>query len=217
VSGLTFTVHPGDYTCIVGENGSGKSTLIRALLGLKSVATGKIEYGHGLKREHIGYLPQCRPEQKDFPASVYEVVISGCGARGPFYSKAARAKAKENMGIIDIAHLKSKRFSTLSGGQRQRVLLARALCAADRLVLLDEPAAGLDPVITHTLYRNIEDVNRAGMAVVMVTHDVHCALRHATHVLHIMQPPRFFTAEDYRQSDIGQCYLCGVNDEQAQI
>lgn len=205
VSHLDFTVNQGDYLCIVGENGSGKSTLMKALLGKKNVLSGSIEFGDGLKQSDIGYLPQQTPVQKDFPAYVKEIVYSGClnscGKR-PFYSAKQKEKAKANMEKLGIIDLASCCYRELSGGQQQRVLLARALCAASKLLVLDEPVAGLDPRITQNLYHIIQHINNDGMTVIMVSHDIQAASDYASHILHISHSPLFFgTKEAYLQSD----------------
>jgi zinc transport system ATP-binding protein len=210
---LSFTVEAGDYLCIVGENGSGKSTLVRALLGLKSVAQGKIEYGDGLRQTEIGYLPQQSDAQKDFPASVYEVVLSGClNSRGfrPFYAAADRKNAIKNINRLDIAELRRRSYRELSGGQQQRVLLARALCATKKLLLLDEPVAGLDPVVTGDLYQLIKCINSDGITVIMVSHDITGAVKYASHILHLANKPVFFgKTGNYIQSDAGRRFLRG--------
>ncbi len=183
---LTFTVEKGDCLCIVGENGTGKSTLIKALLGLKTPSSGRIHYGHGLKSTAIGYLPQRTDAQKDFPASVWEVVLSGCLNRHGFFSfyrRDDKTTALEKMRHLGIDTLKNKSFAELSGGQQQRVLLTRALCAASDLILLDEPVAGLDPVATAELYATVKKLNQDGMTVIMVSHDLLSSLKCATKVL----------------------------------
>ena len=217
VSGLDFTVNSGNYLCIVGENGSGKSTLIKGLLKLKRPAGGIISTGGGLKVNEIGYLPQQTIVQKDFPASVYEVVLSGrLSHRGirPFYSKADRETAKENIALLGIENLRNKCYRELSGGQQQRVLLARALCATRKMLLLDEPVAGLDPVATQDLYRQIEKINReTGITVVMVSHDVQSAVKYASHILHLKNRQVFFgLTADYIKSAAGLGFLGGVTD-----
>ncbi|MDR3345249.1 MAG: ATP-binding cassette domain-containing protein, partial [Oscillospiraceae bacterium] len=161
VSGLNFAVNSGDYLCIVGENGSGKSTLIKGLLRLKQPQSGSVFTGDGLRADEIGYLPQQTAAQKDFPAGVYEVVLSGRLSKRPlypFYSKADKAVAEENLERLAIVNLRNRCYRELSGGQQQRVLLARALCATDKILLLDEPVAGLDPMATQDLYRTIEKI-----------------------------------------------------------
>ena len=212
VSGLNFEVHQGDYLCIVGENGSGKSTLIKGLLRLKQPVEGQILMGDGLLANEIGYLPQQTDVQKGFPASVYEVVLSGrLGQRGllPFYSYADKAAAKENMQRLDIYNLRNKCYRELSGGQQQRVLLARALCATRKMLLLDEPVAGLDPVVTQDLYRQIEKINReTGITVIMVSHDINSAVKYAKHILHLKNTQEFFGAtQDYVKSNAGIGFL----------
>ena len=190
VTGLDFEVSRGDYMCVVGENGSGKSTLIKALLGLKKPSSGILAVGDGLKQNQIGYLPQQTKAQKDFPASVYEVVMSGnLGSKGlfSFYTAEDKRKAAENMERLSISDLKKRSFRELSGGQQQRVLLARALCATSKLLLLDEPVSGLDPMVTAEMYELIADINRSGVTVVMVTHDVSAALKYAGHILCMRQ------------------------------
>ncbi len=195
IQNLSFEICQGDYLCIVGENGSGKSTLIKALLGLKSVTGGSIVYGDGLKKNEIGYLPQQTGAQKDFPASVYEVVLSGClnkmGLR-PFYGKKEKKLAYDNMVKLGIEGLKNRCYRELSGGQQQRVLLARALCATKKLILLDEPTASLDPVVSVELHRLIKEINKEGITVIMVSHDIHSALHNSSHILHLHKDFTFF-------------------------
>ena len=190
VKNLSFNVSAGDYLCIVGENGSGKSTLMKTLLGLRSPLCGEIIFGDGLKQTEIGYLPQQTAAQKDFPATVREVVLSGClGRKGlsPFYSKADKKQCDDNIELLGITHIAHRRYRNLSGGQQQRVLLARALCATSKLLLLDEPVSGLDPMGTAEMYELIADINRSGVTVVMVTHDVSAALKYAGHILCMRQ------------------------------
>ena len=206
VDGLSFEVNKGDYLCIVGENGSGKTTLMKTLLGQKNVMNGKIEFSDGLRQNEIGYLPQQTAVQKDFPASVKEIVLSGClnsSGMKPFYTREQKALAKSNMQKLGISELSKRCYRELSGGQQQRVLLARALCATKKLLVLDEPAAGLDPIVTQHLYHLISDINRDGVTVIMVSHDMHTAAQYASHILHIAYRPRFFgTKEDYLKSDV---------------
>lgn len=208
---LSFEVNAGDYLCIVGENGAGKSTLIKALLGLKSPMAGKITTGDGLKPTEIGYLPQQTLVQKDFPASVKEIVYSGllnkCGF-SPFYSKALKAEAKKQMERMNVLELQNRCYRELSGGQQQRVLLARALCATGKMLLLDEPVSGLDPKVTKEMYELIAELNhKDGITVIMVSHDISAAVRYASHILHISHTPLFFgSKEDYITSDIGKTF-----------
>ena len=206
---LDLTVRAGDYLCIVGDNGSGKSTLLRGLLGLLAPQSGQILRSPELQRGAIGYLPQQTKAQRDFPATVYEVVLSGClnrkGGRF-FYSAAQKSQALMNMGKLGILELKDKCYRDLSGGQQQRTLLARALCAAGRLLILDEPVTGLDPAAAQDLYKLLSYLNRReGMAVVMVTHDLKAALKSARRVLHIGHDSVFLgTAEEYLASPQGR-------------
>jgi zinc transport system ATP-binding protein len=214
VSGLNFEVHSGDYLCIVGENGSGKSTLIKGLLRLKAPQQGSVLMGDGLRANEIGYLPQQTAAQKDFPASAHEVVLSGrLSARGilPFYSRTDKAAVEENLKRLDIWNLRNRCYRELSGGQQQRVLLARALCAARKVLLLDEPVAGLDPVVTQELYRLIEKINReTGETIIMVSHDIHGAVKYATHILHLKNRQVFFgKTEEYVNSSVGAGFLGG--------
>ena len=213
VDHVTFQIQEGDYLCIVGENGSGKSTLLKGLLGLLHPASGSITYGDGLKRNMIGYLPQQTVVQKDFPASVWEVVLSGClNRRGlrPFYSTAERQRARENIARMDIGAIVKSCYRDLSGGQQQRVLLARALCATEKLLLLDEPVTGLDPVATAELYALIRQLNRQGVTIVMVSHDINCSVHNAGKILHMGTGVQFFgSSEDYCSSPLGQRFLGG--------
>ncbi len=212
VQHLNFEVNQGDYLCIVGENGSGKSTLIKALLQLKKPMAGEILSGDGLEADGIGYLPQQTIVQRDFPASVQEIVRSGCLGRfgwRPFYGKAEKAVAEENMEKLGITHLAKRCYRELSGGQQQRVLLARALCATKYMLLLDEPVAGLDPVAIQEMYDLLERLNQEEkITIIMVSHDIQAALTYASHILHISEEPLFFgTKEDYLKSEIGRSYL----------
>ena len=206
---LDLNICAGDYLCIVGENGSGKSTLLKGLLGLLPPLSGEIWRAQELRRGALGYLPQQTQAQKDFPATVYEVVLSGYlnqkGSRF-FYSSAQKSGALMNMGKLGILELKDRCYRELSGGQQQRVLLARALCAASRLLILDEPITGLDPAAAQDLYKTLAWLNKSeGMAIVMVTHDLKSALRSARSVLHIGRSGYFLgTAEEYLASAFGR-------------
>ena len=218
LSGLTFTVNAGDYLCIVGENGSGKSTLMKTLLGLMKPLGGSIQWGEGLRAAEIGYLPQQTAVQKDFPATVREIVLSGCQGRvgrRPFYGKAEKALAKANMEKMGIIPLSHRCYRELSGGQQQRVLLARALCATQKLLLLDEPVAGLDPKVTAEMYDLILGLNREGVTVIMISHDLEAALRYASHVLHVGHDVFFGTAEAYRLSSLAKRFLYTEGGENA--
>lgn len=206
VDDVSFALEAGDYLSIVGENGSGKSTLIKGLLGLIKPASGAVLFS-GLNRREIGYLPQQTEAQKDFPASVAEVVSSGCLSRRtfpPFYTAADKRLVRETLEKLEIGGLAKKCYRELSGGQQQRVLLARALCATRKLLLLDEPVAGLDPVITAQLYALIDRLNREhGITVIMVTHDVHSAVQCGNKILHMDTQAAFFgTREEYLTTDI---------------
>jgi zinc transport system ATP-binding protein len=194
VEGVSFDVADGDYLCVVGENGSGKSTLMKCVLGLVKPTSGKISLD-GAKTNGIGYLPQQAVVQMDFPASVYEVVLSGCVNRmGPFsfHSRKDRARAEANMERLEITPLRRKSFRDLSGGQRQRVLLARALCAAGGIIMLDEPASGLDPLVASGMYELLERLNSDGVTIVMISHDIKSAVRYGNKILHLSGKPLFF-------------------------
>ena len=207
---LNFTVNSGDYLCIVGENGSGKTTLMRALLHLQEPAGGRILIGDGLKANEIGYLPQQTVVQKDFPASVREIVLSGCQGRcglRPFYSKKEKKLAEDNMKRMEIDSIAGRCYRDLSGGQQQRVLLARALCAAEKVLLLDEPVSGLDPKVTAVMYEIISKLNREGITVIMISHDISAAVRYASHILHIGDDVFYGTKDEYMESDIGRFFL----------
>ncbi len=204
VENLNFEVHAGDYLCIVGENGSGKTTLMKTLLHLQEPLGGQILFGEGLKKNEIGYLPQQTIVQKDFPASVREIVLSGCQGRlgiRPFYSKNEKKLAAQNMERMDITDLAGRSFRELSGGQKQRVLLARALCATQKVILLDEPVAGLDPVVTMEMYELISRLNQDGITIIMISHDIAAAARYATHILHIGNEIFFGTKDEYLKSN----------------
>lgn len=211
VENVSFSIEPGDYLCIVGENGSGKSTLLKGLLGLMRPKNGKILFGDGLTQTSIGYLPQQTVVQRDFPASVQEVVISGCLHQkgfGPFYKPSQRTAANAAMEKLNITSLRKKSYRALSGGQQQRVLLARALCATDKLLLLDEPVTGLDPVVTSDLYALLKQLNQEGAAIVMVSHDINCSIHNARKILHMNTGVLFFgSVEAYRKSALCEKFL----------
>ena len=214
LEGVNFTLSAGDYLCVVGENGSGKSTLVKGLLGLKAPDSGSIVFGEGLKPTEIGYLPQQTQLQRDFPASVGEVVLSGCLnslGRRLHYSAADRERARMNMERMGIEELAKRSYQELSGGQQQRVLLARALCATKKLLLLDEPVTGLDPIATGEMYNLIKLVNLCdNITVIMVSHDIHEAVRYATHILHLGQRQLYFgTSADYKESAQARRFLGG--------
>ena len=207
---LNFEVFAGDYLCIVGENGSGKSTLMKTILGLQPPISGRILTGDGLRKNEIGDLPQQTVVQKDFPASVREIVLSGCQGRcgsRPFYNKEEKQLAADAMEKMQIAQLAKRCYRELSGGQQQRVLLARALCATRKMLLLDEPVSGLDPKVTAEMYALIEKLNREdGITVIMISHDIAAAVKYASHILHIGDAVFFATKEEYRQSPQGRLF-----------
>lgn len=209
---INFTVEKGDYLFIIGENGSGKSTLMKTLLGLRSLMSGSILTGDGLKQSEIGYLPQQTVIQRDFPASVREIILSGClNRRGlrPFYNKEEKKRAEDMMSKLGIQNLQNRCYRELSGGQMQRVLLARALCATEQLLLLDEPVSGLDPKVTTEMYELVEKLNQKDkLTVIMVSHDMEAAVKYASKILHIGQEPLYFgTKEGYLQSEAGRRFM----------
>lgn len=212
VRDLNFVISEGDYLCILGENGSGKSTLIKALLGLKPQLSGEIIFSEAIGKNEIGYLPQQTIVQRDFPASVQEIVQSGCMNRcglRPFYNKQEKQLALDMMQKLEITHLAKRCYRELSGGQQQRVLLARALCAARKMLLLDEPVTGLDPKAANEMYELIARLNREDkITIIMVSHDMNAAVKYASHILHIGGKQLFFgEKENYLQSKVGQAFL----------
>ena len=231
---LALTVEHGDYLWIVGENGSGKTTLIKGLLRLLNPIEGSIVFCDELKQGRIGYLPQQAAHKKDFPAGVYEIVLSGnLGSMGlrPFYNSKEKKLAEEAMEQLGIARLKESCFRELSGGQQRRVLLARALCAARtkpmsagaehkaietscRILVLDEPAAGLDPLVTAEVYDLLRTLNRqAGITIIMVSHDTRATEQYASHILHLEEGQGFFgKTEEYLASERGRKFF-GYNRE----
>lgn len=203
--GITFEVNSGDYLCIVGENGAGKSTLMKTLLHLIEPIAGELSYGDGMRANEIGYLPQQTVVQKDFPASVWEIVLSGNLSRNGkhlFYGKKEKDRARENMEKMQIWDLRHNCYRNLSGGQQQRVLLARALCATTKLLLLDEPVSGLDPKVTAEFYQLIQAINQAGTTIIMVSHDMQVAKDYASHILHVGKEQLFYgKKEAYLESN----------------
>lgn len=213
VHGLNFEVGSSDYLCIVGENGSGKSTLMKTILGLKAPLGGEVLTGDGLKPSEIGYLPQQTEVQKDFPASVWEIVLSGCGNRmgfRPFFSKEEKRLARENIEKMGLKELTKRCYRELSGGQQQRVLLARALCATRKMLLLDEPVSGLDPKVTDEMYGIIESLNKNdGITVIMISHDIEAAVKYADRILHIGHEVFYGTKEEYVRCNFARSFLKG--------
>ncbi len=210
LSNLSFSVNSGDYLCIVGENGSGKSTLMRTMLGLQKPMSGEISLGDGLKKGEIGYLPQQTDVQKNFPASVKEIVLSGCQARAglrPFYNNQEKEMAANAMKKMRIEEFSKRCYRELSGGQQQRVLLARALCATQKILLLDEPVSGLDPKVTAEMYELISGLNKEGITIIMISHDIEVAISEASHILHICDKPFFGTKEEYLKSELGSKFI----------
>ena len=192
---VSFSVEKGDYLVILGENGSGKSTVMKAMLGLVKLKSGEVIHSDGLKKNGVGYLPQQTRIQRDFPASVEEVVQSGVVnrlGRRLFPGREEKQRARQQMERLEIWEMRKRPYRDLSGGQQQRVLLARALCATDSLLLLDEPVTGLDPETTAEMYEIIRNINRQGVAIVTVSHDVGQALRDAKHVLVMERTVRFY-------------------------
>lgn len=212
---LNLQIERGEYLCVIGENGSGKSTLIKGLLGLIAPVRGRVSYGDGLTHSEIGYLPQRTDVQNDFPASVWEVVTSGCRGRSLFLNADMRRTAQQNIDLLGISSIRSSSFMELSGGQQQRALLARALCATRSLLLLDEPVAGLDPLVTREMYDVISMLHRErGLTIVMISHDIGTALRYADRILHMSQSGIFLgTPDEYRQSELGRAFAGGIRHD----
>ncbi len=214
VTDVTMEILPGDYIGVVGENGAGKSTFIKGLLGLLKPTSGTIHVADELKKTGIGYLPQQTAAQKDFPATVWEVVLSGTLSRTgyrPFYSRKEKELAELNMERLGITDLRKKCYRDLSGGQKQRVLIARALCATEQLLILDEPITGLDPSAAQEFYQVVRKLNREeGVAILMVSHDIQNMVRQADRILHLKQKVLFCgSVEEYRKSPLGKQFLGG--------
>lgn len=216
VDNLNFEVNPCDYLCIVGENGSGKSTLMKTILNLQKPVSGEILYGDGLKKNEIGYLPQQTLIQRDFPATVKEIVLSGCqGQMGlkPFYGRREKELADQNIERMGITDLKDRCYRELSGGQQQRVLLARALCATRKVLLLDEPVAGLDPKVTAEMYELIYNLNISGITIIMISHDIDAAIEYSSHILHIGENIFFGTKEEYLKCSESSSFIMKKRNE----
>lgn len=217
VKNLNIQIDSGDYVCIIGENGSGKSTLAKAILGLIRPVSGKIEFADNESRSNIGYLPQQTNVQKDFPASVQEIVMSGFIGKlsvFPFYKKSQKNKADEILKTLGIYHIKKQCYNKLSGGMQQRVLLARALCAAQNILILDEPVASLDPIITSEFYDIIDKLNKQNnITVIMISHDTAAVEKYATKVIHLSDSSYIFdTAQNYMASEYGKKYIGGESN-----
>jgi zinc transport system ATP-binding protein len=221
IRALDFAVKPGDYLCIVGKNGSGKSTLVKGMLRLLEPLQGAVTFGGGFQRNAVGYLPQQMAAQKDFPAGAYEIILSGAtGGMGlrPFYSAKEKQRSRDIMEHLGIGDLRDRCFRELSGGQQRRVLIGRALCASRGALVLDEPAAGLDPPAAAELYALLQKINREmGATIIMVSHDIDAAKRHATTILHLQNRQCFFgTCSEYINSDIGKQFA-GADKEKESV
>ncbi len=210
VINLKFEVNTGDYLAIVGENGAGKSTLIKTILGLIKPLSGEIIFGDGLVKNEIGYLPQQTVVQKDFPASCFEVVLSGFVSKlgfKPFYNKELKNKALERMKEMGLEGLEKTSYKELSGGQQQKVLLARAICSTTKVLILDEPVSGLDPKATGEMYELISNLNKKGITIIMISHDVNSSIKFANKILHIGSNTFFGSKDDYITSDLGKRFI----------
>ncbi|MFI3128803.1 MAG: ABC transporter ATP-binding protein [Bacillota bacterium] len=211
IKNLNFSINTGEYLCVIGDNGTGKSTLMKAILGLLKPISGSITWGEDCTRGEIGYLTQQSEVQREFPASVKEVVMSGFHTKlgfSPFYSKAQKAAALENMKKLRVDNLAKRCYRELSGGQQQRVLLARALCGAEKFLFLDEPVTGLDPNVSAEMYDEIQKLNSDyNITIMMISHDVDVAVHFASHILEIGENPFFGTREQYIAKK-GGCALC---------
>ena len=217
IKNIDFQVSSGDYLCILGENGAGKTTLMKTLLGLIPLIGGELEFCGNMSKNKIGYLPQQTPVQRDFPASVSEIVLSGCLSRcgiRPYYKAKEKKLALSIMERLSIENLSSCCYRELSGGQQQRVLLARALCAARKMLILDEPVTGLDPRAAHEMYELISKLNRNdGTTIIMISHDVN-AVQYATHILQIGRTQLFFgEKQKYLESSVGMSFLQNIDTE----
>ena len=211
---INFVVNKGDYLCIVGENGSGKSTLMKTLLSLQKPMGGEITFGDGLLPNEIGYLPQQSTVKRDFPATNFEIVLSGNLSHATFfYSKNDKDNALDAMKRLHIDQFKDRCFRELSGGQQQRVLLARALCATKKVLLLDEPVSGLDPKVTAEMYALVKELNeKDNITIIMISHDLNDALKYATHILHIGSEVFFGTKNEYLNSDLGKQFTSEIRN-----
>lgn len=213
---ISFDIEFGDYVCIVGENGTGKSTLLKTLVGIHQPKRGHILFDCDIKNGEIGYLPQQTAVSNDFPASVEEIVRSGClGALGkhPFFTAQEKKKADKNLELLGISDLRRKSFRELSGGQRQRVLLAKALCGAQKILVLDEPVTGLDPLVTADMYSILRKINDEGVTVVMVSHEIGEAVKQASKILHLKHGVEFYgSVSDYLKSSVGKLFTGGESD-----
>ena len=213
---VSFDVEFGDYVCIVGENGTGKSTLLKTIVGIHQPKSGHILFDCDIRNGDIGYLPQQTVVRDDFPASVGEIVLSGClGLLGkrPFFGAEERRIADKNMDLLGISVLKKTSFRELSGGQRQRVLLAKALCCARKILVLDEPVTGLDPLVTADMYSILRLINGEGVTIIMVSHEIGEAVKQASKILHLKHGVEFYgKTEDYLKSSVGKLFTGGGSD-----
>lgn len=173
INNLSFDINEGDFLCIVGPNGSGKSTLIKAIIGEVKYSSGSIIFSPSIKQNAIGYLPQNNKINESFPATVTEIIATGCLNRHHFMNKEMKQKITQTIKTLHIASIKDKEFSELSGGQRQKVLLARALCATSKLLILDEASNNLDYNSKISFYKMLKKLNETdNLTIVMVTHDL---------------------------------------------
>ncbi len=177
---ITFQVESGEVIGIIGPNGSGKTTLLKSVLGLIRPWQGEVlVLGEPAKRQRklVGYMPQVEQVDWDFPVTVDDVALMGRYARrGPFKrtTKEDREAAAQALQQTGMYELRNNLIGELSGGQRRRALLARALANQPRLLLMDEPMAGLDATAQHQLLDLLDDLRSGGTTIVLSTHDLSC-------------------------------------------
>lgn len=204
IKNINLEINDGEYVCVFGDNGVGKTTFLKTILGLIPPLSGSIIIEDTFNKKEVGYLPQRMQLKPEFPASCFEIVLSGCVNRlkiWPFYRKSHRDLAIEKMKLLGVANLKDKPFRVLSGGQQQRILLARALCATDRLLILDEPFTGLDYHAAKSLYDLLEKINKQlNVTIIVVSHFMEDILAYSTKVVHLSKEEVFCgTPEQYVQ------------------
>ncbi|MBQ4354189.1 MAG: ATP-binding cassette domain-containing protein [Clostridia bacterium] len=202
---ISFTLHTGEYMSIIGPSGIGKSALAGTILGVQKPAEGEVIYENGMQRTDIGCLPQEQVIRSS--VTVREVVLEGClhHTKKWFVGRAEKEFAMHNLERVGLADFAKRRFGDLSGGQRQRVLLARALCSAKKLLILDEPMHGLDAYAKDEIFHEIVKINESGIAVMLIDANAVDGT-----VLHLSDRQLFCgSVTDYIRSVPGQFYFMG--------
>lgn len=215
---INFELDKGDYLGIIGANGSGKTTLIKVLLGLLQPSSGTVVYHQNILEDNaLGYVPQKTfGDHQNFPATVKEIVRTGLLANKGFlkqYNDEDNKKVVEILNRLNLCDLKNRKINKLSGGQQQRVLLARSLVSNPRVLILDEPTSALDPEVREDFYQLLETVNKSGVTIILISHDLQSIEPYLNKVLLLDRKILFFgNPKDFNKTVSAKSYLGHIHD-----